>query len=87
MSFQKILTITKEEKIVKKIDYVNIYVSEIVLNTSATIITEYLSSQYGCVDITKDVITGDLYKRWGNSDDYIYNYICEKYGLHRIPNA
>lgn len=86
MSIQKILTITKEEKIINKIDYIRIEVKDIVLNTAATIITSYLSIDKGCVYMTSDLISGPDYQAWGNNDDYLFEYICRKYSLHRVPN-
>ena len=80
MSYQ-IQPIIKTETFTSKIEYINVYVKDIVLNISATIFTEYYKSNGVCIEVTSDILSGDEYTAWGNDDNYIINWICKKYSL------
>lgn len=70
----------KTETTTETITSIQISVCDIVLGVSAKIITQYFNNGRG-IYLTQDTLTGDDYTNWGNDDNYIINFVCQKYGL------
>jgi len=59
-------------------------ITEIDLNVSATIVTEFYDTNGSLVKATTDILRGYDYYDWGSDDKYIYDWICKKYNLKII---
>lgn len=71
----------KEYIIKKYISYFSIQVNEFEFNKSVTLVI-CLFDENNYI-ITNEIIKleGQDYLRWGTDDNYIINYICQKYNL------
>ena len=64
---------------------------EVELFNSARIRVNLMDQNNNRIDCTFVTLDGDDYKNWGNSDDYIINYVANKLGftvqnvLHETP--
>jgi hypothetical protein len=83
--FVKILNIEKTETVKYTISHISIRVGEVILNSGAKIITEFIG-EGKTLYVYDDWMTGSDYKAWGADDDYITRWVCEKYGIHQLPN-
>lgn len=83
MSYQ-IQPFEKTETFTNEISSIRIGVYDLVLGVSAKITTTYNNDKGGCVYITDDLLIGDDYLNWGSDDNYIVNWICQKYNLTLI---
>jgi hypothetical protein len=83
--FVKILNIEKTETVKYTITHISIRVAEVVLNSGAKIITEFIG-EGKTLNVSEDWITGSDYKAWGADDGYITRWVCEKHGIHQLPS-
>ena len=79
MSYQ-IQAFDKTETFTNTINSISVSVFDMILGVSAKILTQYFDNGRG-VYMTQDILTGDDYTNWGSDDDYIINWICQKYNL------
>ena len=63
-----------------------ISVDFVVLFTKALFTVDFYNSDGKLVKRERVEIAGDDYSNWGNSDDYIINYVTNYYGLTPAPN-
>jgi hypothetical protein len=63
-----------------------ILVESIVLFTKAVLTVDFYNSDGRIVKRERLELAGDDYSNWGNSDDYIINYVTNYYGLTPAPN-
>ena len=73
----------KTETYKHTINSISVSVFDMILGVSAKILTQYYDNGRG-VYITEDILTGDDYNNWGSDDDYIINWICQKYNLSLV---
>lgn len=67
-----------------KIYTINTIVCNIVninLGISATVMTSYYTTEGQIIKTTTDILSGEDYFKWGADDNYIYQFIANKYGL------
>ena len=83
--FVKILNIEKTETVKYTITHISIRVGEVILNSGAKIITEFLG-EGKTLYVYDDWMTDTDYKAWGADDNYVIRWVCEKYGIHQLPN-
>ena len=65
------------------ISYITITVSDLILGQQATINTAF-QNETRVVYTMSDILTGDDYNNWGSDDEYIINWVCQKYNLTLI---
>lgn len=56
-------------------------VQELVLNKSATLLITLFNDKEQPVIADGVKLEGDAYNAWSNDDNYIIDYVCQKYGL------
>ena len=70
------------DKIVTKVIYsFEIQNTEITLFNSAKIRVNLLNEQKNIVDVSIVILEGDDYNNWGNDDNYIINFVANKFGF------
>lgn len=65
------------------IDNINIDIIELKLNAYAVIETCFYSGST-FIKKTHDILNNDNYYKWGSDDNYIINFICNKYNLSKL---
>lgn len=71
----------RKEVIVDRVVSIVVEVYDLVLRRSCKVRTYYMKEDGNSVYMTDDLLTGDDYTNWGSDDDYIVNWVCQKYGL------
>jgi hypothetical protein len=65
------------------INSIDIYIRNIILFTSVNVHVTFMASNI-IVDQQMVLITGTDYANWGNDDNYIINYVLNKYQLTKL---
>ena len=74
------LFINIEPKVIAKIAYkISIRVLYLELNNNAIIKVESFSQNNEILDTNQFILDGEDYQNW-NNDDYLIQYVCNKYG-------
>ena len=66
-----------------KFKSIEIFVLGIVLNTNARLGVRIFDVDGKPVDSRQLTLEGEDYEKWGNDDQYIVDYVCNKYGFIR----
>lgn len=64
---------------------VAISVTNVVLDTNATIRTQIYNNNKAICFTEEILLTGQAYTDWGNNDEYIINYVLNYYGFTKLP--
>lgn len=71
----------RKEVIVDRVVSIVVEVYDLVLGVSCKVRCYYMKEDGNSCYMTDDLLTGDDYTNWGTDDDYIVNWVCQKYGL------
>uniref|UniRef100_A0A6C0HCN3 Uncharacterized protein n=1 Tax=viral metagenome TaxID=1070528 RepID=A0A6C0HCN3_9ZZZZ len=76
-----------EQITTKTITSFRVSIDTIILFTSANIVVDFYDNNNILIDRKRLTISGDDYTNWGNSDEYIINYVANYYNFIIIPNT
>ena len=71
----------KQKIITKTLSAFSIKITDFIFNQSVTLLITLYDSDNGIVENNFLVLEGSDYNNWSNNDDYIINYVCQKYNL------
>ena len=81
MSSSIIPCVPYEQIITKNIAGFSVTVRNVILNTSADVITQLYDADGHLMDVLFYTLTSDEYANWGITDNYIITLMCTKYGI------
>lgn len=58
-----------------------VHIIDVRIFESVMLSVDFFDENGNCVDRTRLHLTGDDYSNWGTDDNYLVNYVTEKYGL------
>jgi hypothetical protein len=76
-----------EQITTKTITSFRVSIDTIILFTSANIVVDFYDNNNILIDRKRLTISGDDYTNWGNSDEYIINYVANYYNFIIISNT
>lgn len=71
----------KEVAVINNVIFITIQVSSIIFNTSAVLMVSLYDDKDKYVSTVNLDLTGDDYTNWGNNDDYLLTYVCNKLNI------
>ncbi len=84
MNTQYYQIIPKEKIIKKTLISFSIKITDFIFNQSVTLLVTLYDTDGAIVENNFLVLEGSDYNNWSNNDDYIINYVCQKFGLSTV---
>ena len=84
MNTQYYQIITKEKIIKKTLISFSIKITDFIFNQSVTLLVTLYDTDGAIVENNFLILEGSDYNNWSNNDDYIINYVCQKFGLSTV---
>jgi hypothetical protein len=71
----------KVKIIEKTLTTFSIKITEFIFNQSVSLLVSFYDTDGAIIENNFLLLEGSDYNNWSNDDNYIINYICDKYGL------
>lgn len=81
MADNKTKIIPKEVAVINNITSITIQVASIVFNTSAVLFVSLYDDNDKYISTVNLDLKDDDYTNWGNNDDYLLHFVCEKLNI------
>lgn len=81
MADNKTKIIPKEVAVINNITSITIQVSSIIFNTSAILLVSLYNENDKYVSTINLDLSGNDYANWGNNDEYLLSYVCNKLNI------